>query len=192
MKEPHMITQRRLDVADSHGWDPPQLQRALSTAHHRAARGARRLKLCAADREDLRQDMLLAMLQRSSSFDPARGAWSTFVGLVARHVVADQARRARRQSEPVFVAIDLDSFPNGSSATQLDCADEDMALALLRVADELPRQPQCILRHLGAEGDVPGAQQASGMPSATFYRAVADLRCWLRAAGLHPERHGTR
>jgi hypothetical protein len=67
-----------------------------------------------------------------------------------------------------------------------------MAFAILRVADELPRQPQFILRHLGAEGDVPGAQQASGMASATFYRAVADLRCWLRAAGLHPERHGIR
>lgn len=187
-----MITQRTSIATNGHGWDPPQLRRALSTAHHRAVRGARRLKLCAADREDLRQDMLLAMLQRSPNFDPARGAWSTFVGLVARHVVADQARRARKQTQPVFVILDVDAFPNGRSATQLDRVDDDMALALQRVADELPPQPQTILRQIGAEGAVPAALQASGMASATFYRAVVDLRCWLRALGLSPQAHRTR
>ena len=187
-----MNTQRISNAADSPAWDPPQLRRALSTAQHRAKRGARRLNLSAADREDLRQDMLLAMLQRSRSFEPARGAWSTFVGLVARHVIADQARRVREQTQPMFLDLDVDAFPNGCSATQLDHSDQDMALALQRVADELPPQPQIILRHIGAEGDLPGAQQVSGMASATFYRSIADLRCWLRAAGLHPTHYGTR
>ncbi|MFZ4410507.1 MAG: sigma factor [Paracraurococcus sp.] len=184
-----MNTQRSQTAADSPAWDPPQLQRALSTAHHRAARGARRLHLSPADREDLRQDMLLAMVQRSRGYDPSRGAWSTFVGLVARHVVADHARRARTQTQPVFLALDVDDFPNGCSVTQQDHADQDMALALQRVADELPTEPQIMLRHLGAAGDLPGAQQVSGMASASFYRAVTDLRCWLRAAGLRPVPH---
>jgi DNA-directed RNA polymerase specialized sigma24 family protein len=128
--------------------------------------------------------MLLAMLLRGRSFDPARGAWSTFVGLVARHVVADHARRKRTQ--PVFMALDVDAFPGGCSATQMDHVDHDMALCLQRVADELPPRPHIILRHLSAEGDVPGAQRASGMASASFYRAIVDLRCWLHAAGLRP------
>lgn len=187
-----MITQRISSPADRPAWDPPQLRMALSTAKHRAARGARRLNLSAADREDLRQDMLLAMLQRSRNFDPARGAWSTFVGLVARHVIADQVRLERRRTQPVFLVLDVDAFPNGCSATQQEHIDHDIALCLERVGKELPHQPQIILRHIGAEGDLPGAQQASGMASATFYRAVADLRCWLRANGLHPERLGSR
>jgi len=186
-----MITQRIPNAAERPAWDPPQLRRALSTAQHRAARAARRLHLSAADREDLRQDMLVAMLQRSRSFDPARGAWSTFVGLVARHVIADQARTERGRTEPVFLVLDVDAFPNGCSATQQDHVDHDMALSLQRVGDELPSEPRTILRHIRAEGALPGAQQASGMASATFYRAVGDLRCWLRAAGLHPERYGT-
>jgi DNA-directed RNA polymerase specialized sigma24 family protein len=183
-----MSTQRTDIAADRPAWDRHRLYQALSTARHRGSRGARRLQLSYADREDLRQDILLAIIERSRHFDPARGAWSTFVGLVARHVIADRAREQRERPEPIFLVLDLDGFPNGSSATQQDHVDHDMPLSLRRVADELPPAPQTILRQVGAAGDLPGAQRTSEMPSATFYRAVVDLRCWLRAAGLRPER----
>lgn len=187
-----MITQRPPTPADSPAWDRPRLQQALSAAGHRAARGGRRLGLSAADREDLRQDILVAMLQRSRHFDPARGAWSTFVGMVARHVVADQARLRRERQQPVFLSLELDEFPSGCSATQQDHLDPTLALDLQRVAEELPADPQSVLRLLGEEGDVPSAQRVSPQSRPTFYRSVADLRCWLHASGLRPLRDGAR
>lgn len=187
-----MITQRTSNPVDRPAWDQPQLRQALSTAQHRAARGSRRLQLSAPDREDLRQDILVAMLQRSRHFDPERGAWSTFVGFVARHVVADHARIQRDQPQPVFLPLEVDAFPNGCSATQQDHIDPCLELDLQRVAEELPTAPQSILRLLAAEGDVPSAQRASTQSRPTFYRSVADLRCWLHATGLRPRRGNAR
>ncbi|SDD06363.1 sigma factor [Belnapia rosea] len=183
-----MDTQRPSNAADSPAWDRPRLQQALSTARYRASRGGRRLGLAAADREDLCQDILVALLQRSRHFDPARGAWSTFVGLVARHVVADRARLQRERPQPVFLSLDLDGFPSGCSATQQDHIDPAVMLDLQRVAEDLPAAAQSLLRLLGAEGDVPSAQLASPQSRPTFYRSVADLRCWLHASGLRPQR----
>ncbi len=183
-----MDTQRTSTPAHSPAWDPPRLRQALSAAQYRAKRGGRRLGLSAADREDLRQDMLVAMLQRGRHFDPERGAWSTFVGLVARHVVADQARIRRERPQPVFVSLDLDGFPSGCSATQQDDFDLTLALDLQRVAEDLPASPQSLLRLLGAEGDVPSAQRVSTQSRPTFYRSIADLRCWLHVSGLRPPR----
>lgn len=182
-----MSTQRKDIAADRPAWDRHRLHQALSTARHRGSRGARRLQLSSADREDLRQDILLAMIERARHFDPARGAWATFVGLVARNVVADRAREQRDRPQPAFLVLDLDRFPNGSSATQQDHVDYDMTLSLQRVANELPPTPQTILRQVGAAGELPDARRTSEMPSASFYRAIGDLRCWLRAAGLRPE-----
>jgi RNA polymerase sigma-70 factor (ECF subfamily) len=162
-----------------------ELRIALATAAVQAARGARRLRLGRADRDDLRQDILVALLERLEQFDAARGAWSTFTGVVARTVVADRARADRGQ-RVTCLSLDLDQFPAGASATQQDCADPVLTLDLQRVAAELPLQPQELLRLLAAMGDVATAQRADVRSTTAFYRAVADLRCWLRAAGMRP------
>lgn len=82
-------------------WEAPELRVVLATAAIQAGRAARRQHLHRADRDDLRQDILVALLERRAQFDPARGAWSTFAGVVARTVVADllrgdQGENARR------------------------------------------------------------------------------------------------
>ncbi len=181
------MTAQRFDIAQgAPPWDPARLRRALSTAHEQAKRGGRRLRLSRADCDDLRQDILLAMVLRCRHYDPARGAWSTFVGLLARNVVADHARAQRQRIEPILLPLDVDDFPNGCSATQQDHVDPTLSLDLERVAGELPAAPQAVLRLLGAEGDLPRAQRASTLSPASFYRSVADLRFWLRATGMQP------
>lgn len=171
--------------------NPPQLearelQIALATATAQAARGARRLRLTRADRDDLRQDILVTLLERLAQFDPARGAWSTFMGVVARSVVADRVRASRQAMALACLSLDLDQFPAGVSVTRQDRSDPVVTLDLQRVAAELPLQPQKLLRLIVAVGDVAAAQHADARSSTAFYRALADLRCWLRASGMRP------
>lgn len=186
-----MTAQRADAPQQSPPWEAPELRVALATATIQAARAARRQHLHRADRDDLRQDILVALLERRAQFDPARAAWSTFAGVVARTVVADQGR-ARQRQRVTCLPLDLDQFPTGASATQQDCADADLTLDLQRVAAELPLQPGALLRLLAAMGDVAAAQRADARSSTAFYRAVADLRCWLRASGMRPAARGER
>lgn len=167
-------------------WSSHQLQIALTAAHHHAQRGGRRLHLGSADRDDLRQDILLAMLQRRGQFDPARGAWSTFIGVVARHAVADRVRAEREKQSPTFVPLDVDDFPAGCSATQQDAVDPSLPLAIERAIEDLPAEPRALLQLIRQTGDVADAQRASAQSCASFYRGIADLRFWLLAAGLRP------
>ena len=147
-----MTTQRPEPIADRPVWDPPRLRQALAAARYHTAQGARRLHLTRPEREDLRQDILLAMLQRDRHFDPAKAAWSTFANLLARHVVADRIRAARDRVAPIFLALDVDGFPSGGSATQQDHDDCDMALSLDRLAEELPPLPRALLRRCSLGG----------------------------------------
>ena len=172
-------------------WAPCELRVALLTAANQAAQGARRLHLHRADRDDLRQDILLALLERRGQFNPSRGAWGTFAGVVARTVVSDRIR-ARRRACAADVGADPDQFPVGASATQQTGGDPDLRLDLRRVAAELPAHPAALLQLLLAVGDVAAAQRADARSSTGFYRALADLRCWLRASGMRPQPCGGR
>lgn len=181
-----MNAQRADAFGSQETWDSRHLQVALATAHHHAQRGARRLHLSHADRDDLRQDILLALLRRCTHYDPGKGAWSTFVTLIARHAVADRARAERDACAPYFVELDLDDLPAGYSATQQDHVDPDLSLDLDRTANELPAQPKALLRLIRTSGEVADAQRASGQPCASFYRGIVDLRFWLLATGMRP------
>ncbi len=183
-----MTAQRAENTADTPTWDQHRLRQALSTARHHAIRGSRRLALAGADREDLQQDILVAILVRDRHYDPSRGAWSTFASLIARHVVADRARAERQAPDVEFLPLDVDAFPAGCSATQQDHVDPILSLDLRRVANELPAAPRRLMRLLGATGDVAEAQRASNHSCCGFYRALQDLRFWLHASGMQAPR----
>jgi DNA-directed RNA polymerase specialized sigma24 family protein len=70
-------------------WEKNQLQDALKLARIYAAKAARNRRIAAADRDDLIQDILLALLQASARFDPARGSWGGFVTIIARRAIAE-------------------------------------------------------------------------------------------------------
>lgn len=183
-----MATQGPRTPPCSNTWDPDRLTAGLAIASRYARRGARRLALSRPDREDLRQDILVALLERGDRFDPTRGSWPAFATLLARHAVADRVRAQRTAVRPVFVDLDLDAFPAGASATQQDQLDPDLALDLARMGIDLPAAPRRLLHLIRTTTDVPEAQRRAPQSCAAFYRALNDLRFWLHAAGLRPAR----
>ncbi|QYU66751.1 hypothetical protein J4558_17495 [Leptolyngbya sp. 15MV] len=169
-------------------WDPHRTDASLAIAGRYARRGARRLALSRPDREDLRQDIIVALLERGARFDPTRGSWPAFATLLARHALADRVRAQRAAVRPVFLDLDLDAFPAGASATQQDQLDPDLALDLARMGIDLPAAPRRLLDLIRTTTDVPEAQRRAPQSCAAFYRALNDLRFWLHAAGLRPAR----
>ena len=170
---------------------------ALAAARRQASFGARRLGLSCADRDDLHQDILLAIVERADRFDARRGGWVTFVRLLARHVVADRLRADRSQQRVVLVPIDLMQWGVAAtlgSATLPDPGDDAVdtvrRIDLDTLPSDLPPQPrETLLLLMQTHGDVAAAQRASGRSCSAFYRSIDDLRMWLRAAGLGVTSH---
>ncbi|PWS34583.1 hypothetical protein DFH01_23885 [Falsiroseomonas bella] len=173
-------------------WDNDHTAIALAAARHIAARRACRAGMPAADRDDLQQDILLAIIERAGRFDPAHAGWATFVGLLARHVVADHCQAASRRHAQMQVALDvgsIDALADARSVTQppaIDMAQAvDARLDLQRLIGDLPKeQRETLVILLQTEGDVAAAQRRSGRSSSAFYRDVKELRFWLRASGV--------
>ncbi|MGK7864907.1 hypothetical protein [Falsiroseomonas sp. E2-1-a4] len=181
-----MDTQGSPSPCQAAAWDPNRLAAGLAIARRYAQRGARRLNLPHTDRDDLSQNILVVLLERSARFDPDRANWDAFATVLAQHAVTDCVRARRGGARPVFVDIDLDSFPTGASATQFEQIDPDVALDLARVGADMPPHSCDLLDLICATADVAEAQRHARQSSATFYRALGELRCWLHAGGLRP------
>lgn len=183
-----MATQGPRPPTQPAGWDPDRVAASLAVAQRYARRGARRLRLSRADRDDLQQDILLVMLERDARFDPKRGRWDAFATLLARHVVADCVRVRRADAHTEHLQLDLDAFPLGASATQRDEDDPHLRLDLGRVGADMPAPCGRLLALIRTTADIADAQRQAPESSAAFYRTIAELRCWLHAAGLRPMR----
>lgn len=168
---------------DRDGWTDVEVQAALRAAGCHAAQFARRRGLSRADREDLSQDILVAIIAAHPQFDPARGSWTTFLAVLARRAVADHARRPRPPE-----LLSLDSMDAAALTEWLVAPepDQDVALALIHADQVLPAAPQLLLHRIAAHRDVASARRAGSASTASFYRDLHDLRCWLRALGTAP------
>lgn len=60
--------------------------------------------------EEIEANTILAICRRFASYDPARGAFGTWIGTILRHEVCDMRRRAARQ--PICV-------PNGDATERI-------------------------------------------------------------------------
>ena len=169
-------------------WDKDRIRVACAAARHHAQRFARQRRLGRADQEDLTQDILLAIVEAAGRYDPSRAAWSTYVALLAQHVVIDHLR----SSSPVeTVWLDASGIDGIASTLAAEQPDPDLLLCLGRAAGALPPAPLALLRLIFAHRDMVDARAASGVSPAGFYRALGDLRCWLRATGVHPSPAGS-
>ncbi len=169
-------------------WDSDQIATALALAERQASRCARQRSLGQADREDLRQEILLAVVERAHRFDPATAPWAAFVTLLARHAIADWLR-AEQQRQSVITAsieerIDADAAVDALAVTATDRAADIRAALEAFLLDAPPSACTTLLLIAAACGDVAAARRASGLPPSSFYRALAALRFWLHAAGL--------
>ena len=164
-------------------WDERQVRVALAAARCHAARFARQRRLAREDREDLTQDILLVILEASRRYDAARASWATFVAVLARRAIID---RARQPLSPSRVSLDDEVAASIVASLVVPEADPDIAVAFRRVDEDLPPEPQALLRRIIAHRDVAAARDAGTASPATFYRELHDLRCWLRALGVRP------
>jgi DNA-directed RNA polymerase specialized sigma24 family protein len=166
-------------------FDARMLRVMMGVAAYHARKVARTMGLGDAEREDVEQDILLALLERRRFFDPARGAWSSFAELVARQaaqLVADDIGADRRVQ-----AGSLDASPeNGDIVSDLRAAveskmtstpDHELPLSVARFVADLPEELAMVAKAaLEEDGDIADAQRNSGLSSSEFYRRLREVR----------------
>lgn len=161
-------------------WDQGLIARAWSGAAYAARKACRRRGLPQAAQEDLRQDILLAVLARAHGYDPQRGAQSTFLKVVTKAAVVDHARAVRTR-----MLSDLAASPLDDIAAPEDPEDRLLQrIALASVLAELSPSHLRIITLIAECGSAAEAHRASEQPLCTFYRQLRELRMRLRLAGL--------
>lgn len=183
MSEPAVIVVQQEDRA----LDGRQLRVMMAAAAYHARKVARTMRIVDVDREDVEQDILIALMERRRFFEPSRGAWSSFAERVARQVaqgLADQIGADRRVR-----AGSLDGPPEDSETVALHAAvesqsvshpDFELPLALARFVEELPPELAFVARLIvQEEGEVTEAQRRSGLASSEFFRRLREIRVQL-------------
>lgn len=186
---------------DTKNIDPVYLQSATNAAASRTYRLAVRLGLSTADREDMQQELILDMLERAHSFDPAKACANTFTGMVSEHraievtsaLLKDRARMCFFSGSTAAANdSDMDDAPDdvGDNVVPMWADDRDlfadsMTLRDLEKAKAFMSDNQLTLFDLlEAYQDLPSACAACGTSTATFYRRVAELQMHLRMFGI--------
>jgi len=142
----------------------------------------RRGGMTQSDQDDLRQDILLALLSRADRYDSRRGAQSTYIKFVVQNAVVDRIRAARSHLLLINANAAVPDIAAPIDPEQHLILRIDLARALASLAPPLLRVVTLIAQ-LGSPAE---AHRASAMPLCTFYRHLAELRMQLRAAGLAP------
>jgi DNA-directed RNA polymerase specialized sigma24 family protein len=165
--------------------DERRLRVMLSASEYHAGRIARTLRLDDAAREDAEQEILLTLLERRHYFDPARGAWTTFVNRIARQAAQSVADNLVLRQKTAGSSLDESEAVD---ATAPDAVTEDdiyYIVALERCLARLPEQLRVLaLAALYADGDLADAQRTLRLSTSEFYRRMQELRYRLVALSL--------
>lgn len=146
------------------------------------------------DHEDLRQEILIDLLRRTSRFDSARGDWHGFVRGVTHHrSIALIAQHRRRRWE--VLAGDLGPAEDGDDIPldALDCRRRmdpagvlHLRLDVSRVVAGLPAQLRSLARVLG-QMPVTEVCRHTGRSRATVHRMTVQIRNAFINAGFRPQ-----
>ncbi|MGE3293533.1 MAG: sigma factor [Geminicoccaceae bacterium] len=165
----------------------------LGEAARLARRLAHRLGLAADHADDLRQELLLDLLERLARFDASRSPFTAFARLVMRHHAATLAERwIRELRQPVLPLVDGAQHPDDEvDVVQDEGVDDpefDNAVARVDLARTRAMLPPA-LRETCSALDVREPGEAAALypaSRATFYRRVADLRLELLTWDFQP------
>jgi DNA-directed RNA polymerase specialized sigma24 family protein len=166
--------------AQSHHFvDQRALRTMIGAAAYHARRVARTMGLSDADREDVEQDIMLALLERRRFFDPARGAWSSFADRVARQAAQGAADEIGADRRVRGGSLDEGGIPVWRIVDPRADPEEEVWLprALSQFVAELPSNLSLVAKlALQADGDLATAQRRSGLSSSQFYRRLREIR----------------
>jgi DNA-directed RNA polymerase specialized sigma24 family protein len=179
--------------------DDRQLRVMTAAAAYHARRVARTMGLGAAEREDVEQDIVVALLERRRFFDPSRGAWSSFADRVARQAaqgVADEIGADRRVHAASLDALTNDeqtpALRDAMEAQFVSATDFDLPLSVARFVNGLSPELAHVARLvLLAEGEIAEAQRRSGLANSEFFRRLREIRVQLVLAELVRKRLGS-
>lgn len=173
-----------------------------NAAATRTYQTAVRLRLSDAEREDMQQELIVDLLERSHRFDASKGSANTFTGMVSEHkayelmnkLIKDRQRLSFDKNVTAANDAEFSFLTEGDYdyVTPMWTADRDLfcdseALHDIRTALACMSQSQLDLFNLiDCHHDLPSAAAASGMATATFYRRIEDLRMHLRMFGIRP------
>lgn len=179
------------------------LQLLLSEAHRAARRLVNRIRLPWYQLEDIRQDLLVDLLERLPAFDARRGTLGAFAGKILTHKVARLANMIRRERIAFGATpISLDepaSSACGKSRGHFIPEDRGLAAHLGQPGDVFARIERRldIERALGAlnggdlrlcaelyEATADRLAARGRAPRSSLYRRVKRIRLELLAAGL--------
>jgi len=92
--------------------------------------------------EEVTQDTFMRVWNKAETYDPARGAFVSWLLSIARHLAIDTFRRQRRDPilDPVFVDDDLDGWDG-----LLPVQDDDLRHALRAALATLPDEQRQVL-----------------------------------------------
>lgn len=186
---------------------PARISRSdLSTLIHEANLAARRLqrklRLPAADLDDLRQDLLVDLICRLPCFDASRGSIGAFAGLLLRNQASRIAIRhhqqLRKQGGPLLSLsapagdptqqlidhlIDTDGLAGWHGQDRCDARDTETRIAVNTALLRLSEADRGFCKAL-AERSVSELACEGTASRSTLYRRLADLRLTLVAFGL--------
>lgn len=176
-----------------------------SLIRHKARRLCPRPRFGPADREDVQQELTLALLRKAHLYDPSRGACiDTFAdrvvtsaaGMIARHrkrlkraagltAASLDGGTALVDGRPVPLIEALDGTADGRLARAATPPPSDIQAVAAAVA-ELPPFPAAVARRLH-ESSVLAIARDLGVSRRKVYDTIAVIRARFEAAGLGPD-----
>jgi len=178
----------------------PDLQLLLSEAHCAAWRLVRRMRLPRHQLEDVRQDLLLDLLERLPAYDTRRGTLGAFAGKILTHKAARLAKSIWRErlllgGEPVS----LDESVAGFARVELIPEEQGLAAFFCQNTDAFARIERRLdlVSALGAldnddlrlcaelyHATADRLAARGRAPRSSLYRRLKRIRLELMAAGL--------
>jgi DNA-directed RNA polymerase specialized sigma24 family protein len=185
---------------------PDFLSSVITAAEVRASSLRNAFRLSDSEFEDVKQTIVLGLLEQADRYDPAKGSVNTFTGVVSRHLAADISEKLTfDRTRTYFLPLNADEVDtdaandpeiNPTIEGLLDrktleggidgdlFSDGAVLHDLLVACAYLSPSEVELINLLGLHRDLPSACQASGLSTATFYRRVNDLSMHLRMFGL--------
>ena len=186
-------------------WNTAQnsyLQAAQNAAATRTFKIAIRVGMTREEREDLKQELLIDLLEQAPHYDPAKGSLGTFTGVVSKNRATELLDRYIKDKKRLtFVSMvaandegeEPSSLLDNGGVTPLWAVDDDL-FGLSMALHDLDKAVQCmntdqqaLYELLLSEGDMASACRAYTGSTATFYRRVSELKTHLRMFGIRSD-----